>query len=66
MMKDQNEEAERWDLEPKPASQWWSSTFVDEIKEDMMIKTRQGSHKFSSKKSVEMHGSTRGKTCGGR
>ena len=45
-MKERNEEAERCDPEPKPASLWWSSTHADDIKEDMIIKTRAGSHKF--------------------
>ena len=39
MMKDLTEEAERWDLEPKPASLWWARTFADEKIEDMLFRT---------------------------
>ena len=30
MMKDAIEEAERWDLEPKPARLWWTSSHARE------------------------------------
>ena len=41
MLKEFIEEAGRWDLEPKPASLWLSSTCAKEDKEDMMIKTKR-------------------------
>ena len=41
-MKELIEEAGRWDLESARASLWWSSTYDDEIKEDMAIKTQKG------------------------
>ena len=40
MMKDFIDEAEGWDLEPKPVSPWWTSIYADEKKEDMMIETK--------------------------
>ena len=42
MMREFIEEAERYDLEPKPASLWWSCTCADDTREDMMIKTAYG------------------------
>ena len=41
MMKELMEEAEKWDLLPKPASLWSSSTRADEVKEDMTMKTQK-------------------------
>ena len=32
MIQDLNQEAERWDLEPKPASLWWTSIYDSEEK----------------------------------
>ena len=46
MVKEPIEEAKRWDLEPKPASLWWSSTHADGIKEDMTMRTQKGQHTF--------------------
>ena len=34
MLRDLVEEASRWDLENKPASLWWTSTYDPEEKED--------------------------------
>ena len=42
MMEKLVEEAERWDLEPNPASLRWSSTLAGEVKEDMTVKTQKG------------------------
>ena len=44
-MKDMTKEAERWGLEPKPASLWWTSTYADEIMDDIEIGTSTGLHK---------------------
>ena len=40
------DEAEIWDLEPKAASLWWSSTCADEKGEDITLRTRKGVQKF--------------------
>ena len=42
MTKELVEEAERWGLEPKLASLWWTSAYADEKKEGMMIKKNTG------------------------
>ena len=41
MMNKKNEEADTRDLEPKPASLWWSSTDAEEVKEDMTLETKE-------------------------
>ena len=56
MMKELIEEATRWDLEPMPASLWWSNTYAEENKEDMMIKTKKRQNKFPFEKSFNIHG----------
>ena len=38
------EEVERWDMEPKSASLWWTSTCAKEGKQDMVIETAGGKH----------------------
>ena len=45
-MKDLIEEAEKRDLEPKPASLWWTSTHADERMDDMKIGTRTWLHEL--------------------
>ena len=55
MMKDFIDEAEGWDLEPKPVSPWWTSIYADEKKEDMMIETKKKSpHECPFEKSVKI------------
>ena len=49
-MRELIEEAERWELEPESASLWWTSTFVVEKTEDVMIRTRTGLHKLPLEK----------------
>ena len=34
------------DLEPKPASLWWTSTYDSEEKSDMNVGTSSGCYKF--------------------
>ena len=46
MLKDLVEEAEKVDLEPKPASLWWTSTYASEEKEDMILGTSEGCYIF--------------------
>ena len=42
MLKDLIEEAVKVDLEPKPASLWWTSTHACEVKENMILGTSKG------------------------
>ena len=46
MLRDLIEEANRWDLVPKPASLWWTSTYDSEERVDVTIYTTSGCHKF--------------------
>ena len=50
------EEASRWDLEPKPASLWWTSTHDAEEKVDMILGTTAGCHKFTFRREVQDSG----------
>ena len=36
MLRDLIQEAEEWELEPKLASLWWTSTFISEEKKDLV------------------------------
>ena len=51
-MTDLIEEAERLDLEPKPASLWWTSTDAVEKKEDRRIEKLKRSHKIPFERGV--------------
>ena len=46
MLEDLIEEAGKVDLEPKPASLCWTSTYASEEKEDMILGTSRGCYKF--------------------
>ena len=46
MLKDLIEEAAEMDLEPEPASLWWTSTYASENKEDIILGTSKGSYKL--------------------
>ena len=46
MMKELVEEVERWDMEPKPTSLWWTRTHAMEKKLDMVIKTAGRKYKL--------------------
>ena len=46
MFRDLIEEASRWDMEPKPASLWWRSTYPSEEKNDMILGTSTGCYEF--------------------
>ena len=48
MLRDLAEEANRWDLVPKLASLWWTSTYDLEESVDMTNYTKSGCHKFIS------------------
>ena len=58
MLKDLIEDAERWDVEPKPASLWWTSTYASEMMEDITIGTRTGQHCVRFKKNFKILGYT--------
>ena len=42
MLRDSIEEAEKWDLGPKNASLWWTSTYEPEESSDLSIDTKSG------------------------
>ena len=48
MLCDLIEESGRWDLEPKPASLWWTMTYEPEEKVDLILGTALGCYKFFS------------------
>ena len=47
MLRDPIEEANRWDLKPKPASLWWTSTYDSDEQSDMKSGTTSGCCTFS-------------------
>ena len=55
-MKNLIEAAERQDVEPNPASLWWTSTTADEMMDDITISTRTGRHKIRNEKSFRFLG----------
>ena len=66
MLKDLLEEAGKVDLEPKPASLWWTSTYASEDKSDMILGTSQGCWKISFEDEFRILGcamNRQGKTC---
>ena len=67
MLRDLIEEASRWDLVPKPASQWWTSTYDAEEKSDIVFfGASKGCYKFPFDDTFKMLGCARNrqrKTC---
>ena len=55
-MKDLIEEAERWDLEPNPASLWWTSSCTSEKKMDLTIGTKTGHHRVPFEEFFKIRG----------
>ena len=51
MLRDLIEDANKLDLEPKPASLWWTSTHASEEPNDMMLGTSKTQKKHLQKKS---------------
>ena len=45
VLKDLIQETAKWDLEPKPASLWWTSTYGSEERQELTIDTETGSHR---------------------
>ena len=63
--KDLIEEAAKVDLQPKPASLWWTSTYASEEKEDMILGTSK-KNKFPFEDEFKILGcmmNRQGKTC---
>ena len=56
MLRDLIEEASTWDLVPKPASPWWTSTYDAEEKVDMNLGTTAGCHKFTFEEKFKILG----------
>ena len=56
MMKDLIEEAERWDLEPNPASLWWTSSFSSEKKMDLTIGAKTGHYRIPFEEFFKIRG----------
>ena len=56
MLRDLIEEAGRWDLTPKPARLWWTSTCDSEEKCDLSINTTTGCHRFSFEEKFKILG----------
>ena len=46
-MKELVEEVERWDMEPRPASLWWTSTYGKEDKKEIVMVTAGGKQKLT-------------------
>ena len=46
MLRDLIEEAEKWELAPKAASQWWTSTYEPAERSGLSIDTKSGLHNF--------------------
>ena len=66
MLKDLIEEAAKVDLEPKPASLWWS-IYASEEKEDVILGTSKCCFKFPCEDEFKILGcmkNRQGKTCG--
>ena len=66
MLQDLFEEAGKVDLEPKPASLWWTSTCASEDKSDMILGTSKGCNRFPSEDEFKILGCVmkrQGKTC---
>ena len=56
MLRDLIEEASIWDLEPKPASLWWTSTNDSEEKCDMSLGTTKGCYTLPFEEKFKIFG----------
>ena len=66
MLKDLIEGAGKVDVEPKPASLWWTSTYASEEKSDMILGNGKGCYKFPFEDEFKVLGcamNRQGKTC---
>ena len=71
MQRELTEEADKWDLVPKPASLWWTSTYDSEEKVDMNLGTTSGCYSFTFEDKFKislcaMGGQLKNVRCGGR
>ena len=46
MLRDLIEEAETWNVAPKPASLWWTSSYEEEERSEVLVATTQLMYKF--------------------
>ena len=56
MLRDLIEEAEKWDLAPKLAILWWTSTHEEEVRHEMIVATNGLMYKFSSEEKFKILG----------
>ena len=56
IIKDLIPEVEKWDLAPKPASLWWTSTFAFENRTDLSIDSKTGRHRIPIKRKFKILG----------
>ena len=61
MLRDLIKLASRWDLESKPASLWWTSTYASEEKNDMILGTSTGCYKFPFEDTFKILGCAMGR-----
>ena len=54
MQRDLIEAAEKWDVAPKPASLWWTSTYEEEERSEVPIPTNQMMYKFPSEEKFKI------------
>ena len=57
-LRDLIQEAEKWDLAPKPASLWWTSTYDSEEVIVLSINTKTGRHRFTFEEEFKILGCT--------
>ena len=55
-LRDLDEEASRRDLEPKPASLWWTSTYDSEEKSDVNLGTTSGCYTYPFEEKTKILG----------
>ena len=56
MLCDLIEEAEKWDLAPKPGSLWWTSTYLLEDRSEVFVATNGLMYKFTCEEKIEILG----------
>ena len=56
MLRDLIEEAETWNVAPKPASLWWTSTYEEEERSEVLVATTGLMYKFPYEEKIEILG----------
>ena len=54
MLRDLIEEAETWNVAPKPASLWWTSTYEEEERSEVLVATTGLMYKFPYEEKIEI------------